>query len=195
MNINVYGLLPTQKVVEINQSMALKAGHLIAQSPMAKADFVGGSETYIQNGYILYLDIDGYLKSPSNVDAAIKAAQKPILLYNEEIFTTGLSEELKHFAEVWNADDEAYPRGIVLHVGDVFTTNNYAVGASSALATATLATMATDGSFLIHDNKADLITDLTTYAGPLWNVVPSTLPDGETDAVELMLLADQVSLS
>ena len=175
------------KVVEINNSVALRSGHIIAQAPLAKANFAGGSAEYLENGYILYLDIDGELKSPSEVDAAILAGQAPILHYTEELFTTGLTEQLKHFAVEWDEDDIAYPRGLVLHVGDTFTTNNF----SGTLTDATLAKINDDGEFVLADDKAGL----GTYTGPLFHVVPSTLPDGETEAAELTLLAQYVSLS
>jgi len=198
--MNVYGLLPVFKVVEINNSVGLKSGHLIAQAPLRKIDYLAtnatpgsgdGAEDYVQNGSILFLDVDGRLKSPIRVNAAVKAAQQPILHFTEELFTTGLSEELRHFAVEFNDDDIAYPRGLVLHVGDSFTTNNF----SGTLATATVAVIDDAGKFVLYADMAAAGTALTNYVGPLFHVVPSTLPDGETDAPELTLLAEVVSIA
>lgn len=198
--MNVYGLLPVFKVVEINNSVGLKSGHLIAQAPLKKINYLAtnatpgtgdGAQDYVENGAILYLDVDGELKSPIRVNAAIKAAQQPILHFTEELFTTGLSEELRHFAVEFNDDDIAYPRGLVLHVGDAFTTNNF----SGTLATATVAVIDDAGKFVLYADMAAAGTALTNYVGPLFHVVPSTLPDGETAAPELTLLAEVVSIA
>jgi len=184
------------KVVEINNSVALRAGHIIAQAPLKKINYLAtnanvgtedGAAEYLENGYILYLDVDGELKSPIRASAAIKATQAPILHYTEELFTTGLTEQLKHFAVEWDEDDIAYPRGLVLHVGDTFTTNNF----SGTLTDATLAIVNPQGAFVVYD----AIGDVPAYTGPLFHVVPSTLPDGETLAAELTLLAPFVTIT
>ena len=198
--MNVYNLLPVFKVVEINNSVGIKSGHIIAQAPLRKIDYLAtnatpgtgdGAQEYVENGSILYLDVDGRLKSPVRVNAAIKAAQQPILHFTEELFTTGLSEELRHFAVEFNEDDIAYPRGLVLHVGDAFTTNNF----SGTLATATVAVIDGLGQFVLYADMAAAGSALTNYVGPLFHVEPSTLPDGETPAPELTLLAEVVSIA
>jgi len=192
---NIYDLLPTGKVVEINQSVGLRMGHLVSQALMSKADFRDGASAYIDNGYILYLDVDGKLKSPQNVDAAILASQAPILHYTEELFD-GISEELKHFVESWDASDEAYPRGLVLHLNDAFTTDNFSGTLSGAtVAVVSLADDAAAGSFKVYANVAAVVSALTTYNGPLFHVVESDLPDAETPAVELTLLSTYVELA
>lgn len=193
--MNVYGLLPNFKVVEINNAVALRSGHIIAQSPMAKADYLDGNADYVENGYVLYLDVDGKLKSPAElIEQSLRMTQQPILHFTEEIFTTGLSQELRHFAVEWNADNECYPRGLVLNVGDTFTTNNF----SGTLAGATVAKIDDNGQFTIHADMAALRTDIgsgNTYMGPLFSVEESTLPDGETDAVELTVITTFTSIS
>lgn len=198
--MNVYGLLPEFKVVEINNSVALRSGHIIAQAPLSKIDYLAtnatpgtgdGAASYVENGYVLYLDVDGKLKSPIRVSADIIANQPAILHYTEELFTTGLSEELKHFAVEWNEDDECYPRGLVLHVGDTFTTNNY----TGTLSTATVAILNAQGKFVLYATLAAAKTGDADYVGPLFHVVPSTLPDGETDGAELTVLAEVVSFA
>ena len=198
--MNVYNLLPVFKVVEINNSVGIKSGHIIAQAPLRKIDYLAtnatpgtgdGAQEYVENGSILYLDVDGRLKSPVRVNAAIKAAQQPILHFTEELFTTGLSEELRHFAVEFNDENIAYPRGLVLHVGDAFTTNNF----TGTLATATVAVIDGLGQFVLYADMAAAGSALTNYVGPLFHVEPSTLPDGETPAPELTLLAEVVSIA
>jgi hypothetical protein len=198
--MNVYNLLPVFKVVEINNAVGIRSGHIIAQAPLRKIDYLAtdatpgtgdGAQEYVQNGSILYLDVDGRLKSPVRVNAAIKGAQQPILHFTEELFTTGLSEELRHYALEFNDENIAYPRGLVLHVGDTFTTNNF----TGTLATATLAIINGLGQFVLYADIAAVGTAVTNYVGPLFHVLPSTLPDGETDAAELTLLAEVVSIA
>jgi hypothetical protein len=202
--MNLYNLLPVFKVVEINNAVGIRSGHIIAQAPLKKANYLAGSAEYVENGSVLYLDVDGELKSPSFVNAAIKKAQKPILHFTEELFTTGLSEELRHFALEFSDDctvgndniqvcNIAYPRGLVLHVGDTFTTNNF----TGTLTGATIASVNGLGQFQLYANYAAAETALkvTGYDGPLFHVVPSTLPDGETAAVELTVLAEVISIA
>lgn len=180
--MNIYDLLPTFKVVEINNVVGLRSGHIIAQAVMAKADYADGSQDYVQNGYILYLDVDGNLKSPGNVNAAVKQGA-PVLHYTEELFT-GISEELKHFAVEWNADDECYPRGLVLALNDAFTTNNF----TGTIGTATVASVDDNGVLKVYDNMTALDADNVGYVGPVFNVIESTLPDGVTAAGEFTLV-------
>lgn len=188
--MNVYDLLPDFKVVEINNSVALRSGHMIAQSPLAKAGFVTDAD-YVENGYVLYLDVDGYLKTPGNASADVVAAGVPFLHYTEEIFTTGLTQELNKFAVEWNDDDECYPRALALYVGDAFTTNNY----SGTLSTATVAILDDNGAFVLYATLAAAKTGDATYVGPLFHVEPTTLPDGETDGAELTVLSTVVSFA
>lgn len=197
---NVYNLLPVFKVVEINNAVALRSGHIIAQAPLKKINYLAtnatpgtgdGAEGYVQNGSVFYLDVDGELKSPIRVNAVVKAAQAPILHFTEELFTDGISEELRHFAVDFNDEDIAYPRGLVLNVGDTFTTNNF----SGTLSTATVAVINDAGQFVLYADMAAAGTALTNYVGPLFHVLPSTLPDGETDAAELTVLATVASIA
>lgn len=195
--MNLYDLLPVFKVVEINNSVSIKSGHIIAQAPLRKTEYLNGEQDFVQNGYVLYLDLDGRLKSPKNVDAIIKASQPAILHFTEELFTTGLSEELRHFALEFSDTDlviggnvvpVAYPRGLVLHVGDAFTTDNF----KGTLVGATLASVNGEGEFSLHANKGALPSG---YNGPLFSVEATTLPDGETPAVELTVLAEVIAVA
>jgi hypothetical protein len=175
------------KVVEINNSVALRTGQLIAQSKLVRrAGSQWETPEFIENGFFFNLDVDGELKAPGNVaNAALKLNQAPILNYSEELMT-GPITDLKYFAEIWQTEGAAevcYPRGLVLGIGDVFTTDNftgtYAAGVAILTAAGQLSRLAS-----VPATIAD------GYVGPLFNVVPSTLPDGETNALEVTYLGN-----
>lgn len=153
------------KVVEINNVVALRAGAIIAQAPLMK-DGEYAEKDVVENGFVLFLDIDGELKAPK--DATMTAV--PVLHYTEELFTDryiGLNTFAVPFV-----DGVAYPRGLVLTVGDTFTTDNVdEVGTG-------LYVIGDDGSF----EEADTANGHTFYG------VETTLPDGVTPAVELTYL-------
>lgn len=157
------------KVVEINNSVALRTGHMIAQAPLAVENYLGDDKAVVENGYILFLDIDGELKSPGK--ASLKVA--PVLHYTEELFT-GMRTQLDAFAVPFK-DGVAYPRGLVLHVGDAFTTNNVAEE------------MIEDGLYTIND-KGQFVAGTV---GHLFVGVAGYLPDGETPALELTYVGYQ----
>jgi hypothetical protein len=172
------------KVVEINNVVALRSGHIISQVPLYRAadtNYPLATEV-VQNGYILYLDLDGELKAPGDADELIVQSQNPILHYTEELFTGPLTT-LEQFAVPFvDGTNYAYPRGLVLNIGDTFTTNNYA---GSFSASATLAEVNNAGQFVPKANKAALTNG---YHGPLFSIVDTTLPDGETPAYEFTYL-------
>ena len=178
------------KVVEINNVVALRNGHMLSQIVLPKNKFLGGSETTIQNGEILFLDVDGKLATLNKVGttdgstaitnaADVKPQLQPFIIFNEELMT-GPYTDLKYFAEVFDADNVAYPRALALNVGDSFTTNNY-VGTYSGAAYATI-----NG-----DGKLALATALptTAYRGPVFACVPGYLPDGTSQGVEFTVIA------
>jgi hypothetical protein len=171
------------KVVEINNSVALRSGAIIAQAPLKKAGLWESAE-FIENGYFFNLDVNGELKAPGNVaNVALKLSQAPILHFTEELLTGPLTD-LKYFAEIWEKDGvTAYPRGLVLGVGDSFTTNNftgdYAAGVAILTAVGQLSRLASIPATIAGG-----------YVGPLFNVVTSTLPDGETNALEVTYLGN-----
>jgi len=177
------------KVVEINNVVALRSGHIISQVPLYQASntaFVTNTAgaygaNVIENGAILYIDLDGEFKAPGDADDLIVATQNPILHYTEELFTGPLTT-LEQFA-VGFEEGVAYPRGLVLHIGDTFTTNNFATNSFSA--SATLAQVDGNGQFVPKANKAALTNG---YVGPLFSIVDTTLPDGETPAYEFTYL-------
>lgn len=180
----------TFKVLEVNNMVALRSGHIVSQVILPKNKFLDGSQTYIQNGEIVFLDVDGKFATLNKVGttdgstaitnaADVKPQLVPFIIFNEELMT-GPYTDLKYFAEVFDADNLAYPRALALNVGDSFTTNNY-VGTQS---TAAYATINSDG-------KIALATALptTAYRGPLFKAVPNYLPDGTTAAVELTVIS------
>jgi hypothetical protein len=172
------------KVVEINNSVALRSGHIIAQAALTKAadtQWPLNSE-FVENGFFFNLDVNGKLKAPGDVaNVALKLNQAPILHYSEELMT-GPITDLKYFAEVFEGND-CYPRGLVLGVGDTFTTNNftgdYAAGVAILTAKGQLSRLASIPSTIAGG-----------YVGPVFNVVTSTLPDGETNALEVTYLGN-----
>lgn len=151
------------KVVEINNAVALRTGHMIAQAPLKVENYLGEDKTVVENGYILFLDKDGELKSPGK--AGIKVA--PVLHYTEELFT-GMRTQLNAFAVPFK-EGVAYPRGLVLHVGDTFTTDNVAEE------------LIADGLYTIND-KGQFAAGTT---GHLFVGVAGFLPDADTPALEL----------
>jgi hypothetical protein len=123
-------LFPRFKVVEINRSTALTAGHVIAQYPAKAADVahkevkgyddLGAEKTIkvLENGIIVGLNSDAEV-----VNYAASACAQPCLLANDELPTSPL-EGLDQYCEVFE-NDVTYPRVLPLYVGDSFTTNNY----------------------------------------------------------------------
>lgn len=173
------------KVVEINNVRALYTGTIIAQAPLAKADTFA-AVNYIENGRFFVLDVDGELKARADVSDVRLLNQAPILHYTEELFTGPLTN-LKEFALDWESDNVCYPRGLVLSIGDTFVTNNFAGSFNAAHVVATL-------------NAAGILVPAATipatvaggYVGPVFGLVATTLPDGETDAFQVTYLGNIV---
>lgn len=172
------------KVVEINNLVALRSGHIIAQAAMAKAKYLDGAQDFVQNGDILFLDVDGALKTRNQLNSTdTKNYLQPILHYTEELLT-GPVTDLKYFAVEWEAGNICYPRGLVLNVGDTFTTDNYVMASAVNFADGAYATINSAG-------KIEVNSALPTgaYEGPLFKAVPSTLPDAVTNAFEFTVIA------
>lgn len=178
------------KVLEINNVLALRTGHMLSQVVLAKNKFLDGAQSYIQNGEIVFLDVNGTLATLNKVGttdgtAAITNAADakpqllPFIIYNEELMT-GPYTDLKYFAEVFEAGNIAYPRALALNVGDSFTTDNF-VGTR---ATAAFATINGDGKLAVGT-----ALPTTAYRGPIFACVPVFLPDGVTPAVEFTVIA------
>ena len=122
----ILNYLPTFKVVEINRSTGLVAGHVLSQfvldptSDLIKKVNEGEDNEmeFVENGFIIGLNDD------LTVDAYDATTHgQPFLLFTEEL--NRLFPGHKWFATEADADGDIYPRGIGLYVGDVFTTNNY----------------------------------------------------------------------
>jgi hypothetical protein len=177
------------KVVEINNVLALRTGHILAQAELPKAKFLGGSAETIENGEILFLGVDGKLATRNQLaDNAAKLLLRPFLVYNEELMT-GPYTDLKYFAEVFGADNKAYPRCLGLEVGDTFTTNNYVLVSGTTFAQGLYAIINANGKLEV---RKDFTVD---YVGPLFAVAGTTLPDGVTEAYEFTVIALNVTLS
>jgi hypothetical protein len=183
----------TFKVLEVNNIAALRNGHMLSQIVLPKNKFLGGSATYIENGEIVFLDVDGKLATLNKVGttdgsaaitnaADVKPQLQPFIIFNEELMT-GPYTDLKYFAEVFDADDVAYPRALALNVGDAFTTDNYVIGAGTQ-ANGAYATINGDGKLSTSN-----VLPTTAYRGPLFAVVSTTLPDGATAAMEFTVIS------
>lgn len=164
----ILNFLPEFKVVEINRSTGLVAGHVLAQFPL-DGEFDGivthGGADYLENGFVLGLGVDGVLAA---FDPEVHA--QPVLAFTEEITT--IFDGLKWFAVEEDDEGVIYPRGLGLFVGDAFTTDNYAA-AGVALADA-VAAKVVDGVLTLQD-QAD--------ADSVFLAAQSTLPTGD-DAVQ-----------
>lgn len=177
------------KVVEINNSTALRIGHVIAQQPLAKADIEASGKVvpvskdgYLDNGFFLRLNADGEVVVPADG----YAGSLMYLVFNDPILD--LREDyglLSDFAEKFDDDDLMYPRLVALYPGDVFTTNNYA-GTVPAAGTPGLAYVAAATGLLTIGSLPD------GYTGPVFSVLRSTLPDGETLALEVLVVSAAV---
>jgi hypothetical protein len=181
------------KVLEVNNIAALRTGHMLSQVELPKTKFLGRAETYIQNGEIVFLDVDGKLATRNNLGESatdgttdisadakdISTQLEPFIIFNEELMT-GPYTDLKYFAEVFEANNVAYPRALKLNVGDSFTTNNY-VGTYSGAA---YATINGDGKLALA-----AVLPTTAYRGPVFACVPGYLPDGTSQGVEFTVIA------
>lgn len=166
-------LLPKFKVVEINNMAALRMGHVIAQTPAyiegnaeSKTAIVAhvphGEYKFVENGLIVGFDKDNCLANYTTDH------KQPMLVYTEELETSGLVRGLDRFANVVDNKGKVYVRALPLYVGDTFTTNNID---------------STD-----KDGYAKVVNGKLTYtAAPeegMFIVKKSTLPNGEK-AVEV----------
>jgi hypothetical protein len=173
------------KVVEINNSLALRIGHVVAQQPLAKADIEATGKVvpvsvngYLDNGFFFKLNGNtGAVKVPADGNATgpvYLGYSDPLLDLRENY---GL---LKDFAEQFD-DGVLYPRLVALYPGDVFTTNNFAGAAPAAEATAIAYVNFATGVLTVGALPAE-------YVGPKFSVTRSTLPDGETLALEVLVV-------
>lgn len=177
--MNILNQIATHKVVEINDSVALRSGHMISQA-MYKGE---ADEKFVDNGRFFCLskkDKDMLVK-PKSGDA-LKANY--FLHYTEELMTaTPLLNGYKYFTvDMEDIDSDrighCYPRCLALYVNDTFTTDNY-TGTESGAKFATV-----DGEGQL---KLETAYPSTTYEGPVFAVKATTLPDG-SKAMEFTVL-------
>lgn len=170
----ILDFLPSFKVVEVNRSTGLVAGHVLAQFPLDDT-FPGietiGSENreYLENGFILGLGEDGVLAA---FDSAVHG--QPLLAYTEEITT--IFDGNKWFATEQDDEGVIYPRAIGLFIGDSFTTDNYEFDGSLTWSDSDLYAIVEDGVLTITDAAT------SSNATPVFKVEQSTLPTGDDAA-------------
>lgn len=163
-------LFPRFKVVEINRSTALTAGHVIAQYPayddeIAKVtvngyDQSGAAATIdvLENGVIVGMNKEAHIVNYVAADCA-----QPCIVMNDEIVTSPLGG-LDQYCEVFD-DGVTYPRVLPLYVGDSFTTNNY--------------TGTEEGAVAAKVVNGILTLQSTADSDSLFVVKASTLPAGQ----------------
>ena len=189
---SVYDMLPKRKVVEPNKMTGLRIGHMLAQQPMTEQQWYGDvnanrAEHVVDNGYVLYQDIDGYIKKPVNTNADVIASGHVYLLFTEEK-QGGYSNYLVHYTNMFTEDEHdtegriVYPRMIALYSGDLFTTDNYLE--TVPLASATHAILNSSGQIELQN-----ALPVSPYVGPLFRVIPTTLPNGTTDAAQFEVIS------
>jgi hypothetical protein len=171
------------KVVEINNSLALRTGHVVAQQPLAKANIEASGKVvpvsvdgYLDNGFFFKLNAAGDVRVPADGIGPVYLNYSDALLDLRQNY--GL---LKDFAEAFDGD-VVIPRLVALYAGDVFTTNNFAGAAPAAGATALAYVAFATGVLTIGAIPSG-------YEGPVFSVKRSTLPDGETLAIEALVVS------
>lgn len=164
--MNFINSLSKHKIVEINKSVGLLNGHVVAQAPYRQV----ADETYLDNGWIMFLDDAAELV----IGAGHKA--QPFLHYTEELmtgpvigaeyFTTDLDQTL-------DGDAVCYPRAIALYEGDEFTTNNFVFATDVDWTNGVFAIVNADGALEVTD-----AIPTTAYDGPLFAAKSEALPVG-----------------
>lgn len=173
--MDILKLLPEFKVVEMNRSTGLTAGHVVSQFVLNPASTLinkvnEGAENefhVIENGFIVGLDrdliVDKYNSSTHG---------QPFLVFTEEL--NRLFSGLKWYATEEDADGDIYPRLVALYVGDAFTTNNYDEDST------------TDPKFAKVVNGVLTLQD-SGDSDTMFAVEESTLPDG-SDAMRFIYI-------
>jgi len=179
--MNFLNQLQKHKIVEVNKLVGLLSGHMVAQAKFETED------AFLDNGHILFLDLNGNLVMHGDADAATLG--QPFLHYTEELMDGPVSGYEYFTVEVM--DGVAYPRAIALYEGDEFTTNN-------------IANLVGEGAFadwdngeawaVLDDGLLTLIDELPeAYEGPLFKAFKDRLPAGQV-AARLVLLAKKVTI-
>ncbi len=170
--MNFINQLVKHKIVEINKSVGLLNGHMVAQAPYRQVS----TETYLDNGWIMFLDDNAELV----IDAGHKA--QPFLHYTEELMTgpvIGAEYFTVDIDQTLDGDLVCYPRAIALYEGDEFTTNNFVFASGVAF---NAASGEVEGKFAIvnGDGVIEVVAavPVTTYEGPLFKARKEVLPVG-----------------
>lgn len=176
--MNLLNKFTSYKVLEVNSSIALRTGHMIAQAKYYAED----NEAVVENGgfFCFSKAAKDVLVRPDDANALKDSF---FIHYTEELIEyNNIVSGLKYFAVEFDRTDSTgdycYPRALALYAGDTFTTDNF----TGTLATAKFATIGTDGVMALA-----AAYPTTTYEGPVFAAKASTLPDG-TAAAEVTLL-------
>ena len=186
--MNFINSLTKHKIVEINKSVGLLNGHVVAQAPYRAQEIsTGVFETYLDNGCVMFLDDAAEL-----VVGAGHMAQ-PFLHYTEELMTgpvIGAEYFTVDLDQTFDGDAVCYPRAIALYEGDEFTTNNFVFKAGVSWTNGKFAVLNADGAL-------EVVAAIPTaaYEGPLFAAKKEVLPVGAAytqgtaiDAAHLVLL-------
>lgn len=164
--MNFINSLTKHKIVEINKSVGLLNGHVVAQAPYRQV----AAETFLDNGWILFLDDAAELV----IGAGHKA--QPFLHYTEELMTgpvIGAEYFTVDLDDTLGGDKVCYPRAIALYEGDEFTTNNYVFASGVTWTNGVFAIVNADGEIEVVD-----AIPTTAYEGPLFKAAKEILPIG-----------------
>lgn len=164
--MNFINSLSKHKIVEVNKSVGLLNGHVVAQAPYRQV----ADQTYLDNGWIMFLDDAAELV----IGAGHKA--QPFLHYTEELMTgpvIGAEYFTVDLDQTFDGDAVCYPRAIALYEGDEFTTNNFVKASDLAWADVKFAALDADGAIEL---LAAVPTD--DYEGPLFAAKKEVLPVG-----------------
>lgn len=176
--MNFLNALTAHKIVEVNNLVGLRSGHIVAQAPYRQVD----AETYLDNGNILFLDTAAELVLADHADAILK---QPFLHYTEELMN-GPVMGTKYFTvdldETLGVDAVCYPRAIALYEGDEFTTSNFETRLTLASGTKYFGVVGANNIIEIVD-----AVPVTAYEGPLFVAEKDTLAAGDA-AVHLTLI-------
>ena len=170
--MNFINSLTKHAIVEINKSVGLLNGHVVAQAPYRQV----ADETFLDNGWIMFLDDAAELV----IDAGHKA--QPFLHYTEELMTgpvIGAEYFTVDLDDTLDGDKVCYPRAIALYEGDEFTTNNFVFASGVAFGAGS---GETEGLFAVlnGDGKLEVraAAPTSSYEGPLFKARKEVLPVG-----------------
>lgn len=151
--------LPTFHQLEPQNLKGLYAGDVVAQRPVAYtacgeiygvATVSHNGAYFVENGVIMGLDEEAKL---------VNWAAGPMIVHFTEELPTIL--DAKGTFAVRCEEDETYPRGVILHAGDEFVTDNYVGSGSYALVSSGILTVSTANTSAKFAAIADTLADGT----------------------------------